>query len=551
MIPLAPEKLFVLIASIFGLVSIVLTPPFQSPDENRHFYRAYQVSEGTFISTKIDNRVGGFLPEKVRDCVIPYGPLRGRAEIKISRDTIWNSFLNPGSNKRVFIDFPASSVYSPVSYIPQALGIALTKPLGATPIMSLYAARLMTLICWIFAIFLAIRATPIFNWLFVALALLPMSIFIHSSLNADMMTNAFAFLFIAFILKSAFSETKISKKEFLVLLLIIVLLSSAKLLYAPLVLLFLMIPIRNFSGGKQFFLRFMLISFVALATPVFWYLIQGNGYVSYSEYNADYREYVNLVACANLKDQFSFIVSHGASIFEVLANSIVRGFRNYSQGYIGNFGWCEVPLPGFLVVAAYAFLLLVTWTDGKSTIQMSGIQRIILLVPFSLIFFLVLFSQYLIWACVGADEVTNLQGRYFIPIVPLLFVAQYGSKQNFARFLPLGVALFSITALTISSFVIYNRYYVPIEYAIERVICDHETINGNSQFETSNPSYDAENAFSRSSESARSGEYSSKISGVSPFGTMIKFEDCKYGDVLYVEAWKLGVDGRIVVSDEG
>jgi uncharacterized membrane protein len=547
---ISPEKLFVIIASIFGLLFLVLTPPFQAPDEHRHFFRAYQISEGTLIPTKINNRVGGFLPRKVHDCVIPYAKIRGNAELKMSSDTIWNSLYSSGSDEIIFIDFPASAVYSSVSYIPQAIGIAIAKPFGATPVLSLYIARLFTLICWIFAVFLAIRTTPIFKWLFVALALLPMSVFIHSSLSADMMTNAFAFLFIAFVLKSAFSGKQMSTKEFITLLSLIVVLASAKLLYAPLVLLFLLIPIKNFTGKKSFYLRFGLISLVALMTPFLWSIIQGNVYVNYADYNVDYREYVNLIACANLNDQLSFLMHQPGAIFEIFGNSIVNNFRNYSTGFIGNFGWYEVPLPGFVVAFAFAFLSLVTWADGNSTLRMARYQRVVLLTPFLIILILIILSQYLIWTCVGSNEATNLQGRYIIPILPLLLILFYQSKERFKRFLPGTVVLFSATMLIISSVVIYNRYYVPVEYEIETVICDHETV-GQSEWKTSNPTYEARNSASQSSEYARSGKYSSKIDHTNPFGTLISFDNCKYGDILQVEAWKLGQNGIIIVSDEG
>jgi hypothetical protein len=40
-----PARLFLPFAIVFGLVMTFLTPPFQSPDEPAHFFRAYQVSD--------------------------------------------------------------------------------------------------------------------------------------------------------------------------------------------------------------------------------------------------------------------------------------------------------------------------------------------------------------------------------------------------------------------------------------------------------------------------------------------------------------------------
>ena len=47
---------------LFGLLFALLIPPFQSPDEPNHFYRAWQVSEGHFFPEKKGDRLGGMLP---------------------------------------------------------------------------------------------------------------------------------------------------------------------------------------------------------------------------------------------------------------------------------------------------------------------------------------------------------------------------------------------------------------------------------------------------------------------------------------------------------
>jgi hypothetical protein len=48
-----PDKLFLFLAVPFGLIFLLLSAPFQAPDEFVHFYRAYDVSEGHFASSKV------------------------------------------------------------------------------------------------------------------------------------------------------------------------------------------------------------------------------------------------------------------------------------------------------------------------------------------------------------------------------------------------------------------------------------------------------------------------------------------------------------------
>jgi hypothetical protein len=43
-------RLFLLIGGFFGLVMLVLTPPFQVPDEHDHFFRAVMIASGQFVA---------------------------------------------------------------------------------------------------------------------------------------------------------------------------------------------------------------------------------------------------------------------------------------------------------------------------------------------------------------------------------------------------------------------------------------------------------------------------------------------------------------------
>ena len=44
---------------IFGGSMIFLTPPFNVPEEDQHFYRSYQCSEGSVYAARNDDSVGG------------------------------------------------------------------------------------------------------------------------------------------------------------------------------------------------------------------------------------------------------------------------------------------------------------------------------------------------------------------------------------------------------------------------------------------------------------------------------------------------------------
>ena len=58
MVKMSPVKFFVYCALIFGIIFLILIPPFQSPDEDSHFKRAYVVSYGKLYPSSKDGVMG-------------------------------------------------------------------------------------------------------------------------------------------------------------------------------------------------------------------------------------------------------------------------------------------------------------------------------------------------------------------------------------------------------------------------------------------------------------------------------------------------------------
>ncbi len=132
---LKPDRFFLFCGLLFGLIFLIITPPFQTPDELSHFYRAYQISEGDFIGINKDHRVGGYLPVSLADSYLPFRYIRRHEHVKTSWSIIRKQFENKlNEENRKFVDFPNTGMYSFVSYIPQASGIFIVRSFHLPPI---------------------------------------------------------------------------------------------------------------------------------------------------------------------------------------------------------------------------------------------------------------------------------------------------------------------------------------------------------------------------------------------------------------------------------
>lgn len=548
---LKPEYFFLVISLAFGIIFLIITPPFQVPDEINHFYRSYQISEGTFVAERFDQRVGGEIPESCVTITKPFLKMRGQMHEKTNFKTIWEQASTPLNERdKIFVDFPNTALYAPVSYAPQAFSIFILRKLNLPPLFIFYGARLFTLLFWVFFIFLSIQIIPIYKWLMVLLALLPMSIYTNMSLSADVITNLLSFLLIALIFKHTLSGKKFEKQDYWLFILLTVLVASAKLVYTPIIILFALIPVNKFKSTRSYFLEFGILLLIGFVTALFWSNYINQLYLTYSDYNPNFRDGIDLIKGADVHKQLNYILSHGLYIFKVFAHSIYRSFSMYYYSYIGTFGWLDTKLPAGVISISYLLIFFIAIVENPKTIKLNLTQRLITLGTFIIIIALVLLSQHLSWDPVGGDRIVTIQGRYLIPALPLLFILLNYSKIHLHTPVIILTIIFTIIILTFSSWKIYSRYYITPRFETLQFTCDAEETFDNKSFKTSNKEILLENADTQNVTRAYSGIHSIMLTPAHPFGFTYRFIGGEIGDIIHVKAWRYGQSGKIVCAGE-
>src|SRR5438874_3449000 len=84
----SPEVVFPALLALFGVLYAACLPPGQAPDENKHFLRAYHVSEGHLrAEPTAAGWAGGDLPESVGRFGDTFKSLRHDVTAKVNADT--------------------------------------------------------------------------------------------------------------------------------------------------------------------------------------------------------------------------------------------------------------------------------------------------------------------------------------------------------------------------------------------------------------------------------------------------------------------------------
>lgn len=481
-----PEKAFLWIGAIVGVCLVLLTPPFQVPDEYQHFYRAYQLSEGQILAdyhvgecsgyTRDRQDIpcsGGYLPKSLLVTVREVSPpnLRGSAEVKQNPQDIFALLDLPlQPSDRAFIRFQGAALYSPVSYIPQTIGIAVGRIFGASPLIMFYLGRFVNLLAWLGLGYWAICKTPMVSWLFVLLLLMPMSLFQAGSLSADAVTNGLVFLLTATFLQYGLTKPTISDRDLWFVGILCLALPLVKPAYIPLIFLFLLIPARKtnskepstatqdssnhsplFSG--RFFSKYTAVAggiFAAsILTMLGWSSVAGDDYG---------KIYPSILP----EEQLLFVLQHPFEYVGIWFHTLQAFAGQYLVEFIGKLGWLDTPLPLLVIVSYWLVLLVVALVRvDNSPIAIAWWQKLILglvwLASCGLIFTLI----YAAGSPVGANIIQGVQGRYFIAIAPLLFLLLYNRKIRFpGKYFLTAIVFYLLLVQGVTLTMVVHRYYL-------------------------------------------------------------------------------------------
>src|SRR5450756_846276 len=171
--------IYLVIAILWGLVLVVVTPPFQAFDENAHYSRAWSVAQGE-IDPGEDGQVT--LPANVAALPATFNYVdvfRGgrKYDPSLVRQIIWQ----PISSETVEQPTSASG-YGPLGYVPQVAGIEIVRVLGRSPLLGLYVGRVLNLLAAVIVTWFAIRLLPFAKPVIVLVALFPTTIFLSACL---------------------------------------------------------------------------------------------------------------------------------------------------------------------------------------------------------------------------------------------------------------------------------------------------------------------------------------------------------------------------------
>ncbi len=414
------DIIFLVIGTVCGLWFIFTNAPFHTNDEDRHFLKAYVLAKGNIIPEVDSNKVGDEIPANLYRVVKSYQGIPFHQGVKFDRtktERLRDVELNP-DDKMFYHDYHYKG--NPFPYIPAAIGIAIGRIAEASPVWIGWLGRITSLIAYLTLVFLAIRIAPVFKSVFFLYGLTPMVLYQGASVTYDAVHNALSFLLVALYLKYAMQTEKMQTKDFILIIVIALMHSYSKDGYFLIPFLFFIIPPR--VVGNYWKMLLMGVFFILLYKIPDW----------------TWRPIVSTIEIEkppelqkDFKTGFSQNLQHNLSMPIVFLKNIAANILHFRQewtgGIFGRFGYSYTMLPNAFYIIHGLVLMAAVLFDSKSEMVFRTWQKLIIfIVGFGSIFIII--AGFYFQSPIGAKMIFGIQGRYFIPAIPIILLVLYNSQ---------------------------------------------------------------------------------------------------------------------------
>ena len=432
------EKIFVFIALILGVFHVFITPFNQVPDEITHIFRVYDISDGNIVSHS--NGEGEFRAEMSSSS---YKLLNNaQTDLRYYKKVI-EQLLESTSEEKWGWNFSSAVIYKPVAYLPQTTGVVMGKILHLPAAVTLYLGRIFALVAYVAIMYFAIKNTPKFKNFFVLFALLPMALQQGMAYSPDCLAIALGFLLVSIAIRAIYGKEKVISTKTLGIIYVTVLALAAikSLAYLPIALILVLIPYKKFGKWWIKYLHLSLLLIIPVISYYVWGKIQDPAL--YNEPN---------------------VVASGLSLVEFLVMSVGSFFGTRTLYYVdGMFGRSlsysnfNAPIQVYIFIMIAIVTVMVVRTNEK--LEMKKLDK---LVYWAIPIITVLTFYYIAaynWGYFGDDRessIIGIQGRYFLPLLPLIPLLSYYNKKKTT---PLSVDYVFIFAI-LSNFAILGSKFL-------------------------------------------------------------------------------------------
>lgn len=430
------EKIFISFLIPISILYIFFMVPTYVPDEHAHIWKAYEISTGKFVTPIKED---GTATSEIPNFFIKYNVFNIAKYNKVENV----KQIDTNYNDTELVDNPARS-YPAILYAFSSIGFLIGRLINLNGIFAIYLARILNTIVFLIFSYYSIKIIPFGKKVLATILFLPMMLQQCTSVSADSFINCISIFYIAYTLKICTNNKKINMKQMVLFSIMSIIISISKITYCPLIgISFLFISTKNMNKKtKKIFIPIVII-ISAIAALGYYIFMQKYPVVETAQV---YMQANNV----NQSEQIKYIINNPSILTFILGDSILNS--GYISSMIGlSLGWLDINIHSMYITAFLILLVISSFLD-KNEMELKKWQKIWLLMISMASYWLVFIAMYIGWTPVGNDMAWGIQGRYFLPILPLILLVLckkdgYIKIKNINIYLPIILSLLNILVI--------------------------------------------------------------------------------------------------------
>jgi len=302
------------------------------------------------------------------------------------------------------------SLYYPLWYLPQALGITIARLIGLNIFGVFYLGRFFNLLFYSMCVFLSIKRLKTLKLPLFLIGLLPMGLHQAASFSYDTFINGISILFITYIISCTYEKVDFRWRDYAMLFVLGILLAPAKIVYLPLIFLVLMIAWRwqGENKGRVWIVASSIVTVSVLAAT----LISG---VRTLDIAAESMGYEGVETYS-----LSFAIQYPMQTILIFLRTIYQDIGFYISSTFGRHLSGEtLVLPKTMIMIIIGLFIAGAFYGEKDEWQPIISDRIVYLCVSIVVVTLCMASMFFGWTSNFRDAIMGVQGRYFYPLLPL------------------------------------------------------------------------------------------------------------------------------------
>lgn len=422
------EKYFVIFGLMLGIGYMLIMPINQIPDEHAHFETVYRYSNKILrIEDTVDTSTS-----YMRECDAYFHNIGSKASSDLYNESI-DILMNDHNDDLVEVGMRDVNNFF-IVYLPAAITISIARILSVNPIILYMLGRLTNLIIYIILGYWALKKIPIIKSAFFVVLMFPMVLHQAASYSADSILNSICFLFISYVLYILY-EDKIEKKDIYIGIALAALIAPSKVVYFPMLGMILFIikdKYKNTSKHRRILLvcigvciMTMLVQNMQIFKNIIFPPVNSNGSAEKILYDG------------TIGYSIKYVIKYPLQTIQVFLKTLEVNGNWYINTMIGSsLGWLNINI-NLLLIFLFKILFIgacLNNKDAKDEITyFNWKQKSFILILIMSVIALIELALFVSWTHLGNPVIEGIQGRYFIPLLPLVAILFRNQNLKFEK----------------------------------------------------------------------------------------------------------------------